>query len=60
MAAGLVLVATLTGGTKEILVDGENGLAFQPEDALGLAAQLRRWQRRRICGTDWPGRLSRR
>lgn len=42
MAAGLVLVATLTGGTKEILVDGENGLAFQPEDALGLAAQLRR------------------
>lgn len=42
MAAGLVLVATLTGGTKEILVDGVNGLAFAPEDAKGLAEQLRR------------------
>jgi glycosyltransferase involved in cell wall biosynthesis len=42
MAAGLVLVGTLTGGTKEILVDGENGLAFAAEDARGLAAQLQR------------------
>jgi glycosyltransferase involved in cell wall biosynthesis len=42
MAAGLVLVATPTGGTKEILVHGENGLAFQPEDAEGLALHLRR------------------
>jgi len=42
MAAGLVLVATPTGGTKEILVDGENGLAFEPEDAQGLAMRLRR------------------
>lgn len=42
MAAGLVLVATLTGGTGEILVDGENGLAFAPEDARELAKQLQR------------------
>lgn len=42
MAAGLALVATLTGGTKEILVDGENGLAFEPEDTQGLARQLQR------------------
>lgn len=42
MAAGLVLVATLTGGTKEILRDGANGLAFEPEDAQGLARQLGR------------------
>jgi glycosyltransferase involved in cell wall biosynthesis len=42
MAAGLVLVATLTGGTPEILVDGENGLAFEPEDAQGLAMHLQR------------------
>lgn len=42
MAAGLVLIATLTGGTKEILVDEENGLAFEPEDAKGLATQLSR------------------
>lgn len=41
MAAALVLVATLTGGTSEILVDGENGLAFEPEDAEGLAGHLR-------------------
>jgi glycogen(starch) synthase len=42
LAAGLILVATLTGGTRELLVDGQNGLAFKPEDAQGLAAQLRR------------------
>lgn len=42
MAAHLVLVATLTGGTKEILVDSENGLVFEPEDATDLATKLRR------------------
>lgn len=42
MASGLVLVATPTGGTPEILVDGENGLAFAPEDARALAEHLRR------------------
>jgi glycogen(starch) synthase len=45
MAAGLVLVATLTGGTKEILVDGANGLAFEREDSKGLAGQLLRLAR---------------
>ena len=40
MAAGLVLVATLTGGTKEILVDGQNGLVFDPENAPELANRL--------------------
>jgi glycosyltransferase involved in cell wall biosynthesis len=40
MASGLVLVATLTGGTKEILIDGVNGVAFEPENAAGLAMQL--------------------
>ncbi|OGO34729.1 MAG: hypothetical protein A2Z16_11360 [Chloroflexi bacterium RBG_16_54_18] len=40
MASGLVVVGTNTGGTKEILVDGENGLTFQPEDADGLAKQI--------------------
>jgi glycosyltransferase involved in cell wall biosynthesis len=42
MAAGLVLVGTLTGGTKEILIDGVNGLAFAPDDPDDLAARLRR------------------
>ena len=45
MATGLVVVGTLTGGTKEILVDGVNGLAFAPEDAKGLATQIHRLAR---------------
>src|SRR5215216_4984073 len=42
MAAGLVVVGTTTGGTKEILRDGETGLTFAPEDADGLAEQITR------------------
>jgi len=42
MATGLVVVGTLTGGTKEILVDEVNGLAFPPGDASALAAQIAR------------------
>jgi glycosyltransferase involved in cell wall biosynthesis len=42
MACGLVVVGTTTGGTKELLLDGENGLTFPPEDDEALAAQLLR------------------
>jgi glycosyltransferase involved in cell wall biosynthesis len=42
MLAGLVVVGTTTGGTKEILVEGKNGLTFAPGDADGLARQLER------------------
>ncbi|MFQ5577904.1 MAG: glycosyltransferase family 4 protein, partial [Anaerolineae bacterium] len=42
MAAGLVVVGTTTGGTKEILTDGENGLTFTAEDDDHLARQLAR------------------
>ncbi len=42
LAAGLVLVATRTGGTKEILVDGVNGLGFATDDPDDLARQIRR------------------
>jgi glycosyltransferase involved in cell wall biosynthesis len=42
MASGLIVVGTTTGGTKEILRDGETGLTFAPEDADGLANQLTR------------------
>ena len=42
MASGLVVVGTTTGGTKEILRDGETGLTFAPEDADGLADQVTR------------------
>jgi glycogen(starch) synthase len=40
MASGLVVVGTTTGGTKEILRDGETGFTFAPEDADGLAEQV--------------------
>jgi glycosyltransferase involved in cell wall biosynthesis len=42
MAAGLVLIATPTGGTREILDHDKNGLAFEPENAEELAAQIKR------------------
>ena len=42
MASGLVVVGTTTGGTKEILRDGETGFTFAPEDADGLAQQVTR------------------
>lgn len=42
MASGLVVIGTTTGGTKEILSDGETGLTFAPEDPDGLAAQVAR------------------
>lgn len=40
MAAGLVVIGTTTGGTREILQDGENGLTFPAEDAGLLAKQI--------------------
>lgn len=42
MASGLAVVGTTTGGTKEILKDGETGLTFAPEDADALADQITR------------------
>jgi glycogen(starch) synthase len=42
MAAGLVVVGTTTGGTKEILRESETGLIFAPEDSEGLAEQIER------------------
>lgn len=42
MLAGLVVVGTTTGGTKEILRDGETGFTFEPENADGLAEQISR------------------
>ena len=42
LASGMVVVGSATGGTKEIIVDGENGLLFPAGDAPALAAQLER------------------
>ena len=42
MASGLAVIGTTTGGTKEILRDGETGLTFAPENADGLAKQVAR------------------
>lgn len=41
MACGLVVVATNTGGTPEMIEDGINGLLFEPSDSVGLANHLR-------------------
>ncbi|MCA9957687.1 MAG: glycosyltransferase family 4 protein, partial [Anaerolineales bacterium] len=40
MACGLVVIGTDTGGTPEILYDGENGLVFPADDAQTLAAKM--------------------
>lgn len=40
MISGLVVVATPTGGTVEILEDGENGLLFTPGDPEDLARRI--------------------
>lgn len=40
MAAGLVVIGTTTGGTGEILREGETGLTFPAGDAERLAAQI--------------------
>lgn len=40
MLSGMVVVGTPTGGTKEILIDGKNGLVFSPEDSGALSERL--------------------
>jgi glycosyltransferase involved in cell wall biosynthesis len=42
MISELVVVATRMGGTPEIIVDGENGLLFMPDDAEDLANKIAR------------------
>ena len=40
MACGLVVIGTATGGTREILHDGENGLIFEAGDAQMLTEKI--------------------
>lgn len=42
MSAEMVVIGTLTGGTGELLVDGQTGLAFRPNDAEHLANCIQR------------------
>jgi glycosyltransferase involved in cell wall biosynthesis len=42
MISGLVVVATHIGGTPEIIVDGENGVLFMPNDPDDLAMKIAR------------------
>ncbi|RPJ56932.1 MAG: glycosyltransferase family 1 protein [Acidobacteria bacterium] len=42
MVSGLVVIATATGGTGEIVIEGETGLTFPAGDAEALAAQIQR------------------
>jgi glycosyltransferase involved in cell wall biosynthesis len=45
MSSGLAVVGTPTGGSPEILRDGENALLFPKEDSQRCAEQiLRLWQ----------------
>jgi glycosyltransferase involved in cell wall biosynthesis len=41
-AAGAAVVSSATGGPAEYVVPEDNALTFEPGDAAGLAAQLRR------------------
>ena len=40
MISGLVVVAARTGGTPEIIVDGDNGMMFMPNDFEELANKI--------------------
>ncbi len=42
MASGLAVVASLVGGLRDYLVDGDNALTCPPKDATALGAALRR------------------
>ncbi len=42
MAAGLAIVASACGQVQEVILDGETGVLFEPDDADGLCAALRR------------------
>ena len=41
MAAGLPLVVSRTGGTEELVVEGENGFVFEPGDVDTIVERLR-------------------
>jgi glycosyltransferase involved in cell wall biosynthesis len=63
MAMGRPLVASRTGGTPELIVDGETGLIFPPGDATALAghviALLRDPARRQQMGVAGRQRMER-
>jgi glycosyltransferase involved in cell wall biosynthesis len=40
MAAGLPVIATDVGGTREVVKDGETGYLLQPNDVAGLADRI--------------------
>lgn len=42
MAAGLIVIGTTTGGTAEVLVEGQTGLTFPRGDPAQLARQIQR------------------
>jgi glycogen(starch) synthase len=50
MAVGLVVIGTTTGGTGDVLVEGETGLTFAPGDSATLARQIERLRDDRALG----------
>jgi phosphatidylinositol alpha 1,6-mannosyltransferase len=62
MAAGLPIVATATGGVRDVLGNGERGRLVPPHDVDAIVAAAREllddeWQRRflRDRGLEWAG-----
>jgi phosphatidylinositol alpha-1,6-mannosyltransferase len=49
MAAGLPCVAACASGSRELIVDGQTGCLYVPDDAAGLAQAVRR-----VLGPDGP------
>lgn len=47
MMCGCPVVAAKTGGLEDIIIDGQTGTLFEPDDALGLAATLTAYLRNR-------------
>ena len=48
LAAGMVVIGAATGGTKEIIVHGENGLLFPAADAAACAGHQRHPARQQL------------
>jgi len=56
LASGLALVGSATGGTKEVIRDGENGLLFGPQDPTCWRDTFNAWPPIPSCVGSWGSR----